>query len=593
MSEDTSSEACSLHSSPTDYTGAQDIVEEKEGGLVFTTVLKKVRAPTDEDDNSSQRVTTTRKVRTVKAGTVERLVSYLVPDEESTDVGAYRACFLATYRTFTEPGFVVSLLIDGQKPAVESQSIAAASIEEPVQLRRQRNVLKLLKFWLENYPADFFNPIDNLAKVEVFAGSCEAHESIALKETIANVKADVNRHSQAAWIDRILHTGDTMGGQPFHLFTFQAQDMASSLTAEDARLFQAVVPHECLSYTRDLKSAPAPTVRACINHFNRISLVVIATVLEDCMVARTKAIGHWIQIAHHCRTMRNFSGLRAIVAGLQSSSVYRLHQSWHNVPQDKQLMFEELADLFQADSNHKTSRDLLAKEGTAKQIQGKKAPTAQHGVVPYLGTFLTDLTMVHTAHKDKTQDGLINFYKKRQEFEILATLTLYQKVSANYNLPHSPHLVSYRLSEQLEPTTATTSENSSIFRRSRRSPHKTTERNSKLIVLNRSTTEIGSPTHTPSPLASPSTLIVRVSISSEANCCYKSILLSESERTGAVIKSALEKHGITSSPTQYKLVQVLEDSRQVEIPDNVNVFYALASLTSPMLTLKMKESTVQ
>ena len=159
MSEDTSSEACSLHSSPTDYTGengaldltlgnvvvfcfvfefvyfyllpvfvccvyfigAQDIVEEKEGGLVFTTVLKKVRAPTDEDDNSSQRVTTTRKVRTVKAGTVERLVSYLVPDEESTDVGAYRACFLATYRTFTEPGFVVSLLIDGQKPAVESQ----------------------------------------------------------------------------------------------------------------------------------------------------------------------------------------------------------------------------------------------------------------------------------------------------------------------------------------------------------------------------------------------------------------------------------------------------------------------------------------
>ena len=214
--------------------------------------------------------------------------------------------------------------------------------------------------------------------------------------------------------------------------------------------------------------------------------------------------------------------------------------------------------------------------------------------------------MVHTAHKDKTQDGLINFYKKRQEFEILATFTLYQKVSANYNLPHSPHLVrwltstpcltedeNYRRSEQLEPTTTTTSENSSIFRRTRRSPHKTAERNSKLIILNRSSSEISSLSHTPPPLVTPSTLVVRVSISSEANCCYKSILLNESERTGSVIRSALEKHGITSSPSQYKLVQVLEDSRQVEIPDNVNVFYALASLTSPMLTLKLKESTVQ
>ena len=64
-----------------------------------------------------------------------------------------------------------------------------------------------MKFWLESYPADFLNPIDNLAKVEAFAGCCDAHESIALKETIASVKGDVSRHSQAAYIDRILHTG--------------------------------------------------------------------------------------------------------------------------------------------------------------------------------------------------------------------------------------------------------------------------------------------------------------------------------------------------------------------------------------------------
>lgn len=91
--------------------GAQDAVEEKEDGLVFTTVLKRVRCHSEPIDDSSQWVT--RKVRTVKAGTLESLVGYLIPEGESIDVSAYRACFFATYRTFTEPGVVISLLTDG------------------------------------------------------------------------------------------------------------------------------------------------------------------------------------------------------------------------------------------------------------------------------------------------------------------------------------------------------------------------------------------------------------------------------------------------------------------------------------------------
>jgi hypothetical protein len=37
-----------------------------------------------------------------------------------------------------------------------------------------------------------------------------------------------------------------------------------------------------------------------------------------------------------------------------------------------------------------------------------------------LGTFLTDLAMIDTAIPDMTSDGLINFDKRRKEFEVLA-----------------------------------------------------------------------------------------------------------------------------------------------------------------------------
>lgn len=46
--------------------------------------------------------------------------------------------------------------------------------------------------------------------------------------------------------------------------------------------------------------------------------------------------------------------------------------------------------------------------------------TISYGTIPYLGTFLTDLTMIDTAIPDFIHDGLINFDKRRKEFEVLA-----------------------------------------------------------------------------------------------------------------------------------------------------------------------------
>ena len=81
-------------------------------------------------------------------------------------------------------------------------------------------------------------------------------------------------------------------------------------------------------------------------------------------------------------------------------------------------------------------RELLVREGTARfaDTAGEKDHHLQkmlqkhqensrgisYGTIPYLGTFLTDLIMIDTAIPDVVSEGLINFDKRRKEFEVLA-----------------------------------------------------------------------------------------------------------------------------------------------------------------------------
>ena len=67
---------------------------------------------------------------------------------------------------------------------------------------------------------------------------------------------------------------------------------------------------------------------------HRVSLITIATTLKAGEGAedRGRLISRWIEVAQQCRLVKNFSSLKAILSGLQSSAVYRLRRSWEAVP---------------------------------------------------------------------------------------------------------------------------------------------------------------------------------------------------------------------------------------------------------------------
>lgn len=195
---------------------------------------------------------------------------------------------------------------------------------------------------------------------------------------------------------------------------------------------------------------------------------------------RAQIITCWIDIAQELRVLKNFSSLKAIISGLQSNPIYRLQKTWQVVSKEKIELFEELARIFSEDNNQWAQRELLMREGTAKfadtvgendkqlqkifQRQNNHAANISFGTIPYLGTFLTDLTMIDTAIPDMIGDNLINFDKRRKEFEVLAQIKLLQGAANAYTLRDDPTFdrwfdsilvlddrEAYQLSCQIEP----------------------------------------------------------------------------------------------------------------------------------------------
>lgn len=63
-------------------------------------------------------------------------------------------------------------------------------------------------------------------------------------------------------------------------------------------------------------------------------------------------------------------------------------------------------------------------------------------------------------------------------------------------------------------------------------------------------------------------------VETEGVVMYKSIMLSNNERTPQVIRNAMLKLGIEGNPDQYTLAQVLPD-RELVLPSSANVYYAV------------------
>uniref|UniRef100_A0AAQ5YK11 Ral guanine nucleotide dissociation stimulator-like 1 n=1 Tax=Amphiprion ocellaris TaxID=80972 RepID=A0AAQ5YK11_AMPOC len=705
------------------FSSVQDWGEEVEEGAIYNVTLKRVQIQQAankgarwlgaEGDRLPPGHTVSQletcKIRSIRAGTLERLVETLLTAFGDNDL-TYTSIFLSTYRAFASTQTVLQLLLDRWENEHNTERCRSSETSGAI-----RNALaSILRAWLDQCPEDFQESpdypclhrlMDYLRKA--LPGSEALRRAEGLLEQLQG-QASVDDTDGTFVFETLFHAS----------FKFDDSDGVKSV------LFTGlIVPHHCLGSIwsqRDKKhnKHSAPTIRATITQFNAVAACVVSTVLKHRQIrphVRARVIQRWIDIAQECRIRKNFSSLRAIVSALQSNPLYRLKRVWACVHKDSMQTFEELSDIFSDHNNYLTSRELLMREGTSKfaslescakehqkrthkRLQLQKEMGAMQGTIPYLGTFLTDLTMLDTALPDLIEGGLINFEKRRREFEVIAQIKLLQSACNSYCLTADPAFLrwfksqtqlseeeSYALSCEIEglgdgsPTLqkprksmvkrlsllflgTDSNSASSPVRETPRSPptgssgesmdsvsvsssdssspsdseglptptHNSDSQQNKLsesssctslhsMDTSSSTASVSmtpaspslpgplcshrrsvsltplspsSPSQTPAyNMQAQDACIIRVSLEQGNGNLYKSILLTNQDKTPAVISRAMAKHNLEVEPEEgYELVQVISEERELVIPDNANVFYAMNTSANFDFLLRVRGS---
>ncbi|ELT96210.1 hypothetical protein CAPTEDRAFT_226540 [Capitella teleta] len=677
--------------------------EVRDESAVYNVYLKKVRYNTSNDDgidegpedSKAQLQWRLEEVYVIRQGTLTALVHALGSSTGDID-STYVNTFLATYRSFSTAHEVMTILLDRYKSVMEDESM-----KQQLKEGHQKTIRTVTSVWLDLYPDDFKEPSEfptlhlliDFAKRYMPESDLQhrASRNLSVFHRDEDPEAPISvdditlsmQHNMLQDVDLLLCHASL--ARPLEFKTIDNRFFAEQLTYIDSELFKRVQPHHCLGSVwsrRDKKrGGHAESVYKTVNQFNAVSYRVIATVLKHpslCMEERALVIDKWIEIAQELRVLKNFSSLKAIISGLQSNPVYRLKSVWALVDKDKMDLFNELSEIFSDDNNQLMAREVLNREGTAKfadpetcnTIRGhrrnkswgwnttrsKKSPifdiqnSTVQGTVPYLGTFLTDLTMIDTAIKDCSESGLINFDKKRKEFEYLAQIKLLQSAAQLYHMRANHSFFdwfysiriyddneSYELSCEIEPANPALPREVKGHRRksslgffsprrpsqslenlhvSESSPSICSEDGCSVISnpecltppsasghqLLRHSVSVGSLRSmepgdiSTSPWHSPETMVAKVFLETSDNHFtnhYKSILLANSDHTRNVIRSVLLKYALEASTDDFVLYQILDSGKEIQLPEKGNLFYAITTGVKEVQFLMRKKSDVE
>ena len=407
---------------------------------------------------------------------IERLTTY-----DSTPDTTFVSTFYLTFRLFATPIEFAQALIDRFNYVGDSPRVAG-----PVRLR----VSNVFKGWLESHwrpdcdtPAlelilpfatrqlqlvlptagkrlaslvEKVRAVDSPLVPRLISSIGKTNTSIATYiAPDSPLPAPIISKSQLAALRNWKH-----GGNNISILDFDPLELARQFTIKESQIFCSILPEELLA-TEWMKNSGSRAVN--VRAMSRLS-TDLANLVADCILQlddtkqRAKVIKRWVKIASKCLDLANYDSLMAIICSLNSSTILRLKRTWDLVSSKTKGTLEHLKDVVDVSRNYAILR---------QRLQNHTPPC-----LPFVGTYLTDLTFVDVGnqttrqlHGDCPEENLavINFDKHMKTAKIISEL---QRFQVPYRFVEVPELQTWMQDQLVRVRSSDQSNVQSYYRRS-------------------------------------------------------------------------------------------------------------------------------
>ncbi|KAF7359517.1 Serine/threonine-protein kinase STY17 [Mycena sanguinolenta] len=294
----------------------------------------------------------------VYAGSVEGLVDKLL-SPDTVKGSAFAEVFLSTFHDFTTPDKLLCLIIQRFH---DSHSL-------------QSNIFAILGFWLSSDGLHVSPRVLSLMKefcLTLMPSSTDARRVFNLAEQKASLIEAPPVSPVSPKSARLLRTADIL-----------PRDLAIALTLLEGDNYWSILPCDYFNHIRKAEGSNRVEVASSSN--NKLILWVKKSILSPSQVeTRAEVFKFFLNAAHECRKLRNFSSLSAITNALESTPIERLTLTVGALSSHHQDMLQDLKSLLEPSNNHSTYRKAL-KPTTALD------PKYRDFCIPWLAVHLRDL----------------------------------------------------------------------------------------------------------------------------------------------------------------------------------------------------------